>query len=330
MQTSKYDFVIHLGTDKTGSTAIQSFLALNEAQLMEHGILYPRLRGEQTFSPPHDWAAKRGINVNGNGYPLVENINLLEEFCEQLDTNMNNETFVISSERLLNIFSISHTWQILEKIMELKKVSFKIVVYTRSFYSYLISNYNERVKSSGETRTFVEYIEEAFSGHIEVPQIHYLPKMLKLSEEHPNIAIETFKYEESLPQIEDHFFREIFNLNTANFKSCNHSNNRSLTQIENIFMRMINTEDNEFGKKLGWKISAETSNSSKFMLTFDEFSKSYTQIKALYMENQQMYLKYGIELGEKKIEVRNATLITENDLRIFTKVLYGILTKGSI
>ena len=66
------------------------------------------------------------------------------------------------------------------------------------------------------------------------------------------------------------------------------------------------------------------------MLTFDEFSKSYTQIKALYMENQQIYVKYGIELGEKKIEVRNATLITENDLRIFTKVLYGILTKGSI
>ena len=173
MHTSKHNFVIHIGADKTGSTAIQSFLAANERQLMKHGILYPRLRGEQTFSPPHDWAAKRGINVNGNGYPLAEDINLLEKFCQQLESNLGKETFVISSERLLKIFSFSHTWQILEKIIELKKFSFKIVVYTRSFYSYLISNYNERVKSSGETRTFVEYIEEAFSGHIEVPQIHY-------------------------------------------------------------------------------------------------------------------------------------------------------------
>lgn len=40
--------VIHIGAPKTGSTAIQSAFSANRDQLLEHGILYPRLRMAKT------------------------------------------------------------------------------------------------------------------------------------------------------------------------------------------------------------------------------------------------------------------------------------------
>ena len=35
------DLVIHVGHGKTGTSAIQSFLALNQAKLREFGVIYP-------------------------------------------------------------------------------------------------------------------------------------------------------------------------------------------------------------------------------------------------------------------------------------------------
>ncbi len=37
-------YVIHIGYGKTGTTALQTFLAANRASLRKHGIVYPEFR----------------------------------------------------------------------------------------------------------------------------------------------------------------------------------------------------------------------------------------------------------------------------------------------
>jgi len=49
---------LHIGHGKTGTSALQSFLALNENLLLEYGICYPK---NYTFD-----AAKKGYISSGN------------------------------------------------------------------------------------------------------------------------------------------------------------------------------------------------------------------------------------------------------------------------
>ena len=41
MTESKLSFVLHIGQHKTGSKALQSFLAHNRQRLLDHQVLYP-------------------------------------------------------------------------------------------------------------------------------------------------------------------------------------------------------------------------------------------------------------------------------------------------
>ena len=59
--------VFHIGADKTGSTAIQQFLAQNIELLSVAGIEYPNISSDDKYPAAHGWAAISGINVNGNG-----------------------------------------------------------------------------------------------------------------------------------------------------------------------------------------------------------------------------------------------------------------------
>ncbi len=43
----KKSLILHIGTEKTGTTSIQDFLALNRAQLKQQGILYPESLGQR-------------------------------------------------------------------------------------------------------------------------------------------------------------------------------------------------------------------------------------------------------------------------------------------
>ena len=99
--------VLHIGADKTGSTAIQQFLAQNTEVLSAVGIEYPDISSDDRYPAAHSWAAISGINVNGNGYRLSEDFTKFEMIVRQLilDPVNQNKTFVFSSEVLLKIFA---------------------------------------------------------------------------------------------------------------------------------------------------------------------------------------------------------------------------------
>ena len=96
------NIVLHIGADKTGSTAIQQFFAQNIELLSAAGIEYPNILPDELYPRAHGWAAVGGINVNGNGYSLFEDFSMLDRIVAALilDPVNQNKTFVFSRKFL--------------------------------------------------------------------------------------------------------------------------------------------------------------------------------------------------------------------------------------
>lgn len=96
-----YDIVLHIGANKTGSSAIQRFVQKNRASLLNRGFAIPdrtlgwsdKVTGEHVFTL-QSWIS--------NGYAPIE----VEGFIEQLEsTKPEGKTIFISAENLSNLGS---------------------------------------------------------------------------------------------------------------------------------------------------------------------------------------------------------------------------------
>ena len=61
--------ILHIGTEKTGTTSIQEFLGINRAALAEQGLHVPEFLGART----HRWAAY-----------MAENVDRIDHFSKEL------------------------------------------------------------------------------------------------------------------------------------------------------------------------------------------------------------------------------------------------------
>ncbi len=134
------ELIYHIGTFKTGSTSLQTFLDHNRGELLKAGIFYPECLLEE--------GRPEIVNGNnGNAYPLnVPKIDGLKfrkgiENLKELFSQYNK--ILISSED----FWSSETKQ--ERLRELKEigVTVKVIVYLRRQDEYLDSLCNQLIKT---------------------------------------------------------------------------------------------------------------------------------------------------------------------------------------
>ncbi len=131
---------IHIGTPKTGSSAIQAFLSQNREVLTQKGFCYPK------FPFHYDYVSK-----NRNGYFLrakkLENRQSdFEEGIEMLRKAFEEYSNVILSEE--GIWYENFKWhQQLFDVMQEKGYQVKIIVYLRRQDDYVVSRWNQFVKS---------------------------------------------------------------------------------------------------------------------------------------------------------------------------------------
>ena len=131
--------IIHIGTQKTGSTTIQSFLKLNKKYLLKQGILIPEsIAYRESFN--HRWLCSFAYEDNNfdkiSVLPEIDNLsNLLisekiSEFREEVK-KFDSDLCIISSEHLPLELKTK------EKITKLKNVledifdDIKIIIYIR-------------------------------------------------------------------------------------------------------------------------------------------------------------------------------------------------------
>jgi hypothetical protein len=250
--------VFHIGADKTGSTAIQQFLAQNIELLSAAGIEYPNILPEDLYPRAHGWAAIGGINVNGNGYPLFVDFSKFESIVNLLISDPSNQdkTFVFSSERLLKTFADEYVWKNLAKISESNNIQINVIAYCRDVISYLESIYNELIRSAGESGEFSQYVSRIPSNPDLAPQILYFPSVIRHSQNFPQVKFSLFRYETHKKEIAEHFLLSATNLTLLDAVPPKSDANRSLSNLESKFLSGINETNPDLGKQLGWRISA--------------------------------------------------------------------------
>ncbi len=130
--------IIHIGTHKTGTSAIQDFLLLNRKALSRHGFLYPQksrrdyyeIKNSEVFVPP--WKFK--------------NYHKLVRLCHRRDRHV-----IVSSETFSLIRDVA---PIQEALGDVKPT---IICYLRRQDTFIQSFYNQAVKNDAEYRPITAY-----------------------------------------------------------------------------------------------------------------------------------------------------------------------------
>jgi hypothetical protein len=150
--------VLHIGTEKTGSTSVQRFLKVNRKALRARGILFPRAFGDENQMA----LPAAALSVFGPMRRKMFKLNTwdeVNEFRERLRRDLRNElqvsdyhTALMSAEhcssRLLADTELVWLLNFLQEFFS----QIRIVVYIRRQDEFLLSTYSAHVKAGGTNR----------------------------------------------------------------------------------------------------------------------------------------------------------------------------------
>ncbi len=138
MKTDSRELTLHVGTHKTGTTALQNFLSTNERILRKNGVLYPPC-GRAAMGAHHHFVA----SVRLTGHPMFQAEKSFEEYLEDLKSVSRQCSRVLLSSEMFSE-NVDR-----EKLRQLHSVfsTIRIVLYLRRQDSYLESSYAQLVKT---------------------------------------------------------------------------------------------------------------------------------------------------------------------------------------
>ncbi len=141
--SAKKTFFLHIGTGKTGTTAIQSFCVENRKELERSGVYYPSLgiRGVGHHYFGHLWGTGW---FDDEGLKEFKREHSWKELRAMFDSRSDN--MLISTESLTAAFAQKE--ESLEEVhAAFDGVDIKVIVYLRRQDSHLESWFNTRIKS---------------------------------------------------------------------------------------------------------------------------------------------------------------------------------------
>ena len=142
----KTKLFLHIGHGKTGTSAIQSALAIASDDLAKRGINYPI---QQSL---RDRASRLEI-TSGNWEPISE-VSLTDQLLELAKSNYNNSTIVLSSESLFwlipELIQKKSTWE--------AHIDLHIILAVREIEEMLSSEYQQRVKRHGDAMPLEQFL----------------------------------------------------------------------------------------------------------------------------------------------------------------------------
>lgn len=131
--------ILHIGYGKTGTSAIQSYLALNSSLLKDYGINYPSHRSMNN--------AMKGKVSSGNLGGIDD---WQSEILKTADSNLIN---LYSGERLFNKLVGGES---IDRLLSAFS-SVKVLLFIRDPFDHVSSSWLQSVKRAGCTKSFEEY-----------------------------------------------------------------------------------------------------------------------------------------------------------------------------
>ncbi len=147
---------LHIGTQKTGTTSIQTFLTKKQSTLLDHGFFYP---DPDQVSIGLDGLNHGHLALTLTGYWRDTPIKLnAEDAWDKLrDLYLNYKKHLVISTELLSTPQIVPHHQFISRYLE--DINVKVIIYLRRQDLFVQSVYKERLKV-GERRSFHQAYEQ--------------------------------------------------------------------------------------------------------------------------------------------------------------------------
>lgn len=113
--------IIHIGTEKTGTTSFQSFMAKNRDKLRREGILYPRILGADTHRMFATYCLSMDEFDDSFRFFKIENDQELNFFYEKVEVELCREVSALKDQSVC-IISSEHLHSRLRTIDQIKRL----------------------------------------------------------------------------------------------------------------------------------------------------------------------------------------------------------------
>lgn len=159
--------ILHIGTEKTGTTTIQEFLHLNRNLLADNGIYFPKSIGIRNHRPLASWCLPdhrddvylRMNNLTGSHERKAWKNAFIEKFDEELNClRPQIKQVIISSEHFSSLLGQPFEVETLKRILDKWFSNIKVIVYLRRQDLLALSLFNTLLKAGlRQKRIFVGF-----------------------------------------------------------------------------------------------------------------------------------------------------------------------------
>lgn len=241
--------LIHIGSHKTGSTALQQMLAEEKEVLLSQGLNYPSILG---FG--HRWQDKQGVG-SGNGTPISLGQISLSGACELALHDVGANGMALISSELLEVHAATNEfWDEIATVRSGHYVDLQVLYYVRNPMGLLLSSFNLDVKVNGFSGTLSDYVIHAERDPRSMQQFHVAPHVLRLGKEHLPEGFTVVHYDSVKGNLLAHFLEEVLGVDaTAIYNEGRTGVNASAHPLQIALLRGINDVDPSIARYLGWE-----------------------------------------------------------------------------
>ena len=324
--------VLHIGTEKTGSTSIQEFLRNNRDRLYENKIYIPLStmwgngnQGWFRFFAHKDTYYDEFTATefqNDEQQKLSFFANLIEQFSAEInESSLTCDTVIISSEHLSSRLVDNEEIIRLHDFCTSLFQTIKVIIYIREPLSFAISLFSQRLKGGAIIDSLYDANNCTFNSYDLLIQ--------SWNECFPNAEFVVRRFQEdSLVDGDvqkDFFDQTMSNLDINDYQLSKKANlSLSLTgmvvqrRMNMLFPRLIDGKQNPFWPNLNTFIAEHTNDGTQFLPTLDEFNsynefflQSNEAIREKYFPEDEILFSHRFSFSPNKINLNSISVNPE-------------------
>ena len=326
------DLVLHIGTEKTGTTSIQEFLKKNRDKLRKKGVYIPQ--SPMVGNGNHRWIPLIASNDNySDEFAKIQNFKSLEDRKERVNKKRlelidecrnaaaSCKTLIFTSEHFQSRLSGIEEIQRLKKLVEKLASSIRIIVYLRDPLKTAVSLLSTAIKGGltwvGLPSPKQQYIEK-ICNHAQI---------IRLWQEcFPDAEIIVRRFEKSVLKKEDvvidfcsqvieEFSEDEFELLKRSNETLSLSGMALLRKLNLEYPKIVDNKSNPMRGQISRFIMNNTNDGSKFLPCRDEFEayqshfhESCEMVRSQYFPLDEKLFDDQKDFAEKRINLEEVQI----------------------